>query len=123
MSEKETEGPGEYTFRADKNGIPKGVYCYVFNGKNRMVDGVPHFGVRQCPHLIEKEYNGVLVPYCNFLKRGSSFDLSDADHAKLLEYFNGDEEAERKELGLSLLWDGCKECGENEDDYEENYRG
>jgi hypothetical protein len=103
----------------DTSIIPQGHYCYTwletpsesnnFKGK-----------VKPCPYFTKKEFNGVEVPWCNFLDCGG-LDNSheDEDIGKLVEYF-GDADKMHSALPLSLLWDSVKECGVNMDDPEEN---
>jgi hypothetical protein len=95
--------------------IPKGDYCYKFDGR-RGVDektGLPWMGTKNCPYMTSKEFNGVTVHWCDFLECGDVGNYcSDEDYKKLLEHF-GSEKKLQEVLPLLLLWDGCKECGEN----------
>ena len=75
--------------------IPKGLYCYTLHPTEKNNAGFPK--VIPCPYWSRREdkpaqENG----YCSFLGEG---DWEDE--------------------GFSLLWDMCKECGENLDDDEE----
>ena len=92
--------------------IPFGFYCY--SGSR---------GTQRCPHFGEKEVNGVTLPYCHFLKQGSvpaSSGLAPQglDEQRLIEAWgkDGDSFKVPAEFDLFLLWDQCKECGENDDD-------
>jgi len=71
--------------------IPKGIYCYDENGL------CPHWELR--PDQPE-QMNG----YCHYLKRG------DWEVPIPEDFPDGFPESI-----LSLLWDQCKECGENMD--------
>jgi hypothetical protein len=75
--------------------IPSGSYCYKFNGKNTVgEDGLPQFGVDRCPFWdMKPEQPEQMNGYCHYMKQG-------------------DFEAEH----LSLLWDGVKECGINDEE-------
>ena len=100
----------------DTSVIPKGCYCYS------PAEGVSKYGIpniKNCPYMSSKEYNGVLVPYCEYLEEGDEGNITEEDHKKLLEHF-GSEEKLKEILPLDLLWDSCKCCGENED-FEELY--
>ena len=91
--------------------IPPGPYCYVIDitkPKQPEEDGAP---VVYCPHFTNKEFNGVNVPWCNFVnKGGTSNNHNDEDWAKLVEKFGSDDNV-FDFLPLDLLWDACKECG------------
>lgn len=93
--------------------IPKGDYCYVFNGKNgRERNGTPYMGIDICPHYSSRNIGGVPVPYCKFLKEMGIPDCKDDDWKKVVKYFGSKNEA-FKVIKLNLLWDKVKECGEN----------
>lgn len=90
--------------------IPKGDYCYTLEESNSSYR-IPNF--KYCPYMTTKEYNGVKQPYCGYLEWGGIDNYTtEEEYAKLLEYF-GSEEKISEELPLFLLFDSCKECGEN----------
>jgi hypothetical protein len=105
----------------DPSVIPSGNYCYHGTRPRRAdepeftEDGRPIRYLNYCPHMGSKTFNGVEVPWCNFLGKGDiGNNCSDENHAKLVEHF-GTQEALDKVLPLFLLWDSCKECGINEE--------
>jgi len=99
--------------------IPKGDYCYTSMGIIKNEDGRPYRKIKPCPFWDkneEKHYQE--CGYCHLL------GIGDWENNDVKEYVN-DETGEKKtanEIGLpmSLLWDKCKECGLNYDDYEED---
>lgn len=104
----------------DTSIIPKGDYCYIWLNE-RHESGLPKS--QHCPYMCGKEYNGVIVSYCNYLELGDIGGITEEEHAKVLEYF-GSEEKMDQELPLFLLFDDCKECGENyytEEEEKEKY--
>jgi len=103
----------------DTSVIPKGDYCYTWievpSVENNFVGKT-----KTCPYAEVKDINGVQVPWCNYLELGG-YPLSgkwagweDFDQATeiLNKHFGSEQEAD-KHLRLSLLFDGCKECGVN----------
>jgi len=93
----------------DKSIIPKGCYCYSpAEGRNKY--GIPN--IKNCPYMSGREYNGVMIHYCEYLELGDYGSISDEEYKKLLEHF-GSEEKLKEVLPLFLLWDSVKECGEN----------
>jgi len=102
--------------KKDTSGIPKGDYCYVFDGRKGIDEktGLPWMGTKRCPYYTHKEFDGVLVDWCDFMECGDvgNYDRTDEDIQKLIKYF-GSEEKMEEALPLFLLWDGVKECGEN----------
>ena len=108
---KDWEHLSKATKGKDTSGIPKGDYCYTWieGTKNRY--GMPD--QKYCPYMSVKEYGGVPVPYCKYMEWGSIDNaITEEEYAKLVKYF-GSEEKMDEELPLFLLWDSCKECGEN----------
>jgi len=99
--------------------IPKGDYCYKFNGKNGTHDdGLPYMGIDTCPYSDIKEINGVEVDWCTYLNSGGlGNNTTDEEWEKLVEHF-GSEGVAYDGLPLDLLFDGCKHCGVNCDDEE-----
>lgn len=103
----------------DTSLIPIGHYCYHLDNS---YDGPKieeySFPIVSCPYDSYKNINGVNVPYCAYLeKSGCKNGWKDGEFEKLIEYF-GSEDAVYDNLPLDLLWDSCKECGEN---YEEDF--
>jgi hypothetical protein len=101
----------------DKSKIPPGGYCYTWV-ELPSVENNFRGKVNQCPYYEVKEVGGVEFPWCNFLDLGGYpgagkwrgwKNFEDAE-VKLSKYFNGRIE---EKLPLSLLFDSCKECGEN----------
>jgi hypothetical protein len=101
-----------------QNEIPIGSYCY-----NR----------GKCPYQTTKLINTVTVPWCNKLQAGSIPNgITELELKKLEEVYGAtkclDEMTglvtsggiQHKDLGLTLLWDECKECGVNDYDPEFN---
>lgn len=107
---KDWEHLSKVTKGKDISKIPKGDYCYVF------VDGINKYGIpntKSCPYYSFREYNGVRVPYCEYMEYGDIGNhTTEEEYKKLLEYFGSKEKLD-KELPLMLLFDSCKECGEN----------
>ena len=103
----------------DKSLIPIGSYCYKID---RLHDG-PELGdgcisTVYCPYSSYKKIAGVSVPWCNFLDEGGdNNNWTDEDYDKLEKHYGGEEKMSEA-LPLDLLWDSCKECGEN---YEEDF--
>lgn len=94
------------------------MYCYKFdhlyNGPELEPGAIP---IVSCPYDTYKEINGVEVPYCSYLESlGWKNGWKDGEWEKLIEHF-GSEDKVFEALELDLLWDACKECGEN---YEED---
>ena len=94
--------------------IPEGPYCYRLD-----IDKIDDYNqgkpapVIYCHYYGSKIFNEVRVPWCSFLEQGGiDNDTTDEQYEKLVEYF-GSEDNMDKQLPLSLLWDSCKECGEN----------
>jgi hypothetical protein len=102
----------------DKKLIPLGVYCYrpdyLYIGEEREPWEFP---IVYCPYYTHKEINGVSVPYCSYLEKlgWSNSWKDDEEWKKLIEHF-GSESKTLDALELDLLWDACKECGENDEE-------
>jgi hypothetical protein len=94
----------------DTSIIPKGNYCYVLT-EEKGKHGIPN--AKYCPYMSMKEYGGIPVTYCKYMEWGDVGSIDDGEYKKLLEYFGGDEEKLHEELPLFILFDSCKECGEN----------
>lgn len=81
----------------DKTKIPPGPYCYV-----------PFL----CPYRTTIEDEGVTLSYCLFLEDGDTGGIPEGSFDKLVKKY-GSDDAVWEKYTLGLLWDGCKECGEN----------
>ena len=106
----------------DTSVIPKDTpYCYKFNGKNWVDDdGMPHMGVDLCPYWGDKEIGGTHICWCSFLEAGGTYNDDRTDWDKLIEFFGSEEAAfDSDDTSLFLLFDQCKECGENYPDEED----
>lgn len=114
-AERNWEHLSKATKDKDVSIIPKGEYCYTYLHE-RGANGIPK--AKSCPYMCGKEYNGVVVSYCNYLEWGDIGGITDEEYSKLLEYF-GSEEKMKQELPLFFLFDDCKECGENKHTEEE----
>ena len=98
----------------DTSVIPKGFYCYDYDKK----EYCPYHGIDE--NLPEQE-NGT----CSFLETNdweinggdSVKDITALDGRKVDADFGIDEKTGlQAHFPMSLLWDSCKECGENMDD-------
>ena len=126
--------------------IPTGDYCYIGSAHYYDETGQYRWRTYHCPHMTTKVVNGVALPWCSHLKTGSvpasAGSLTDDDKEKLIEawglstyaethaeemvkdgFYETVEEAKAvrtfvtpDEFDLFLLWDSCKECGENKDE-------
>lgn len=99
--------------------IPEGMYCYKFDllEPDRCSNEPGAIPTVSCPYSSYKKINGVNIPWCDFLEAGGLPNGGkEGDFEKLVEYY-GSEDAVFDNLTLDLLFDDCKECGEN-DDYE-----
>jgi len=89
----------------DTSVIPKGPYCYTYDENNEY---------KPCPyHRIIEDRPGQYNGWCDYLEMG------DLEHEKEMTLINEEtgEEIQGDELPfpVSLLWDGCKECGINDE--------
>ena len=106
----------------DTSVIPHGCYCYTW--KEVPSESNNYRGtVNRCPYYDVKNVNGVEFPWCNYLELGGTpgdgnwagwKDDIKADEV-LTKHFGSKEKMEEK-LSLFLLFDSCKECGENVED-------
>ena len=92
----------------DESLIPKGHYCYSYDKDDKM---------QKCPYwrcLPErpKQENG----WCDFLQKGDTEIIAEGGYYQVDK--NGNE-ISNSEIGMSVLWDMCKECGINMDVEEE----
>lgn len=111
----------------DKSLIPPGPYCYTWievPSKNNNF----RVKVKMCPYWKPKTIEGIQVPWCDYLELGGTpgcgkwegwENYKKADKI-LAKHFGGEEKRDKK-LCLSLLFDQCKECGENDSEDFENY--
>ncbi len=97
----------------DIDKIPVGLYCYTFiDDFSENKKGCPK--IKLCPYWTSKIIGDVEVTWCNYLGLGSIPNgLTDEEWKKLKLHYNNNDDLMNKELPLFLLWDGCKECGEN----------
>ena len=97
--------------------IPYGEYCYTWADDQ----GESPFPtkINKCPYLTVKDCNGVEIPWCEYLGAGGS--VGDSKRYKGWEDWEKAEQTLKKYFGaeyeekteLFLLFDMCKECGEN----------
>ena len=88
--------------------IPKGMYC----------DGCPYFSYVS----LYDDLGEIRFPYCIYLKVGSmpngTWKLNEYERIQKLLNQTADELLDYESDGLlhlDLLWDGCKECGINDE--------
>lgn len=123
--------------------IPGGSYCYRTTGVDLSGPGGPVLHTVVCPHFTSREVNGVKLPWCSFLGKGSvpaaSGSLSEDERHRLAQAWGEESMSEDDarlavadgffasmedalaartlktpaEFDLFLLWDSCKECGVN----------
>lgn len=98
--------------------IPPGPYCYLVVG-SRVKDGRTTLLRKACPHFDASDHG---VVYCRFLEQqtgkpyGSIIADQQGAYEKALTHYNCVEALEAATPGF-ILFDGCKECCEN-DQYE-----
>ncbi len=99
----------------DKTLIPPGPYCYIWKiypSKKNNYRGK----TKCCPFFIKKIINNVSVPWCEYLSLGGiDNNWNEKDWEQIRAHYKSEEEMD-KELPLFLLFDQCKECGENNPD-------
>jgi hypothetical protein len=89
----------------DTSVIPKGMYCYTYD-ENGKYKPCPYHELREDR---PEQYNG----YCLFLEQG---DLELESEMELTDEKTGEKiKGDQLPFPVSLLWDGCKECGINKD--------
>ena len=99
----------------NKDLIPKGHYCYHYDST---IENNTSGYICNCPYNNYKTINGVDVDWCDYINQGDlGNSMSEEDFEKLVEHFGSEDEVYNN-IRLSLLWDGCKECGENYGDDE-----
>jgi len=108
----------------DTSIIPQGPYCYTWietpSKENNYVGKTNTCAYYQC-----RTINGVQIPWCNYLDMGGTpgdgdwqgWEGTNKPMEKLKAHF-GSEDVMYDKLGLHLLFDMCKECGENNVDDE-----
>ena len=103
----------------DLSKIPNGQYCYkpreMRQDEPKLTKNGTHiYYVEYCPFYTSKSFGGVAMPWCSFLNQGGydNRNYSDAELVAVKNSFSN-EEAHDDALPLFLLWDACKECGEN----------
>jgi len=104
----------------DKSLIPVGHYCYLsdalYEGPTLKDGSIP---IVYCPYGYYKEYKNteVEMPYCSYIEEyGISNNMTDDEFEKLEKHFGSADAIYDAFPGCDLLWDGCKECGENYDE-------
>jgi hypothetical protein len=102
----------------EADAIPEGVYCYTTGSIEKSENNGFLSKTGVCPHYSYKDINGVKIPFCKFLCKGSvPNSLTDTDFEKLEKHFGSEDEV-FEGLPLDLLWDQVKECGINFGDIE-----
>lgn len=110
-------------YNLDYTQIPEGSYCYsgVESTSTDAATGMPIRKMKMCPFYSEMLFNGVGVPWCQYLGKGGTEGSlkqdqteseAEEEYQKLLTYF-GTKANMEKVLPLMLLFDSCKECGIN----------
>jgi hypothetical protein len=101
----------------DTTVIPYGSYCYDGNIR------CPYWVWKQITHdqKVPRRVNdkdeviSVSIPYCLYLDQGDVFGISKEEFDELKHFHNMTNEELWEKYPLDLLWDACKECGENDD--------
>ena len=83
--------------------IPQGPYCYTY-----INDKYVH-----CPYAESINDEGVVLPFCTFLKQGGTSNYTTDEEFEILVKKYGSDDEVWKKYPLDLLWDSVKECGEN----------
>jgi len=100
----------------DTSVIPKGHYCYTPKMKDGKIVRTKSGGMKIniCPYWsIRRDKPEQENGYCSFLEQG---DWNINDEAILTDMKTGEKvNARDVPFGIGLLWDQCKECGENEE--------
>ena len=87
----------------DTSVIPEGLYCYTYDKNGEYKPCPYHKTIETRPG----QYNG----WCDFLEKG---DIENAQEMTLINEKTGEEiQGNDAPFPVSLLWDGCKECGIN----------
>jgi len=90
--------------------IPYGEYCYSRDENNKKI---------KCPFWKIREFNGVEIPWCEYLSQGGlpneidqykGWEDDDVAIQKLREHFGDEFHCKTSAL---ILFDWVKECGEN----------
>ena len=83
--------------------IPKGHYCY-----DDKRGSCPYLGFK----TIRTDVKPIKLWHCSFLNQ-SDCHCSDEDFELLKKHFGITDDELWEKFPLDLLWDACKECGEN----------
>ena len=92
----------------DISKIPKGHYCYTYDAKTDECNHCPYLGFE----TINTDVKPIKLWHCSFLNQ-SDCHCSDEDFELLKSHFGMSDEELWEKFPLDLLWDACKECGEN----------
>jgi len=106
----------------DKSLIPKGMYCYESlkmkdNGRLEVIGKCPYWKNRK--EIDDKEVNDQNYGYCLYLGKGD-IEINHEDtyiltHPKDHPDYDVPMTADEIGFEMSLLWDMCKMCNENDD--------
>lgn len=89
----------------DTSVIPKGVYCYTLDKTGKQVT---------CPYWRRiKERGKQEDGWCDYLEKG---DVELVAEGGFFQMGEDNQPILDTEIGFSLLWDMCKECGVNDDE-------
>lgn len=91
----------------DTSVIPNGHYCYSYDSDNNLIK-CPYWKI--IPDRPEQE-NG----WCDYLEKGDVEIIAEGGYYQVDKNNNV---IPNSEIGFSLLFDSCKECGINIDDEE-----
>ena len=94
--------------KKDISKIPKGHYCYNYDAKTDECNHCPYL----CFETINTDVKPIKLWHCSFLNQ-SDCHCSDEDFELLKKHFGMSSEELWEKFPLDLLWDACKECGEN----------
>jgi len=105
--------------------IPRGGYCSTFIKKVNNPDGSFYLRMKPCPYWEKrKEYHYQEDGYCHWLESGDCDKNNDS--TIILQQIDrktgekiGETSAPELPFGIGLLWDGVKECGIKDDEWEE----
>ena len=92
----------------NKNKIPKGHYCYSYDSKTDECNHCQYLGFE----TINTDVKSIKLWHCSYLNQSDSH-CSDEDFELLKKHFGITDDELLEKFPLDLLWDACKECGEN----------
>ena len=92
----------------DISKIPKGHYCYSYDDKTDECNHCPYL----CFETINTDVKPIKLWHCSYLNQSDSY-CSDEDFELLKKHFGITDDELWDKFPLDLLWDSCKECGEN----------